>query len=794
MRIELFLLAAALLPRAASAQEALPSPDARFYGDRVRPFVAKHCQECHGGEKPKGNFRIDQLDPAFAGKPAEDRWRSVLEQLKAGAMPPKKKARPAESDVRAVTEWIGTRIGAVEAARRAAEGRVVLRRLNRLEYANTIRDLLDVQVDLKEVLALDSSMDGFDNVGAALHLSSFAMERYFEAADKALSTAIVNKPAPASSKKRYTLRESHQVTQAGEPAFRVMDDTVVCLTSVNWHRVWLPQFYPQEGGYYRFRISACGYQSGGKPVTFEVTGGPNGVDFFDAPADTPTEFEFIAYKEAHSSLGILPYGMGHPNAVKATGVEKYPGAGLAVQWVEVEGPLNESWPPSGHRRVFGDLPQKPLAKRRDRLETVSENPAADAAGILRSFARRAFRRTVTDEDLKPVAALVQSRLAEKDSFEQAVRVGLSALLMSRKFLFLDEQPGRLDGFALASRLSYFLWSSMPDEELLGLAERGALADPAALREQVERMLRSPKASAFTKNFCGQWLGLRDIDFTAPNHIAYPEYDEMLKLSMVREAELFFTELLQHDLSLMNFVASDFSMLNGRLARHYGIPGVDGLWEFRKVALPPGSHRGGVMTMAGVMKVTANGTSTSPITRGAWVLERILGTPPPKPPAGVPALEPDIRGATTIREQLAKHRTIETCAACHSRIDPPGFALESFDVIGGWRDSYRLSGWVKGAKPVKGKSYLEGAKVDPTGELPDGRKFQDVDEFKKLLLEEKDQITRSLAQRLVTYATGGAPEAADRPEIERVVARTREKNYGLRSLVHEIVQSRMFREK
>ena len=269
---------------------------------------------------------------------------------------------------------------------------------------------------------------------------------------------------------------------------------------------------------------------------------------------------------------------------------------------------------------------------------------------------------------------------------------------------------------------------------------------------------------------------------------------MLKLSMVREAELFFTELLRNDLSLTNIVTSDFSMLNGRLARHYGIPDVDGLWGFRKVALPPESHRGGVMTMAAVMKVTANGTSTSPITRGAWVLERILGTPPPKPPAGVPALEPDIRGATTIREQLAKHRTIETCAACHAQIDPPGFALESFDVIGGWRDFYRLTHWVKSAKSIKGKAYLEGAKVDPSGEMADGRRFQNIDELKQLLLREKDQIARAMAQRLMTYATGGAPEPADRSELDAIAARVREKNYGLRSLVHEVVQSRLFREK
>ncbi|HVE40819.1 MAG TPA: DUF1588 domain-containing protein, partial [Planctomycetota bacterium] len=277
-------------------------------------------------------------------------------------------------------------------------------------------------------------------------------------------------------------------------------------------------------------------------------------------------------------------------------------------------------------------------------------------------------------------------------------------------------------------------------------------------------------------------------------IAYPEYDEMLKLSMVKEAELFFTELLQKDLSLTNVVTSDFSMLNGRLAKHYGIPDVDGLWGFRKVALPPESHRGGFMTMAAVMKVTANGTSTSPIIRGAWVLDRILGTPPPKPPANVPALEPDIRGATTIREQLAKHRTIESCAACHAQIDPPGFALESFDVIGGWREFYRLERWVKGAKSIKGKQYLEGPKVDCTGEMADGRPFKDVDELKQLLLKEKDQVTRAMAQRLATYATGGAPEAADRSELDAIVARVRGKNYGLRSLVHEVVQSRLFREK
>jgi hypothetical protein len=295
------------------------------------------------------------------------------------------------------------------------------------------------------------------------------------------------------------------------------------------------------------------------------------------------------------------------------------------------------------------------------------------------------------------------------------------------------------------------------------------------------------------NFTSQWRGLRDIDFTEPSHL-YPEYDQTLRASMVRETELFFAEILKDDLSLSNFVAADFSMLNGRLAKHYGIPGLDG-WEFRKVTLPADSHRGGVLTMASVLKTTANGTSTSPVVRGAWVLERILGTPPPKPPADVPAIDPDTRGATTIRQQLAKHRQVATCAACHARIDPPGFALENFDVIGGWRENYRTSGLGQTVM-IDGQRmpYLKGPKVDAGDVTPDGQRFTNIDDFKQLLLKEKDQVTRALTEKLVTYATGGAPESGDKPEIEGIVRKVRDKNYGFRTLVHEIVQSKVFQEK
>ncbi|HEX5102919.1 MAG TPA: DUF1592 domain-containing protein, partial [Pirellulaceae bacterium] len=436
----------------------------------------------------------------------------------------------------------------------------------------------------------------------------------------------------------------------------------------------------------------------------------------------------------------------------------------------------------------------PIYNQSKRVEVVSENPTEDARRILKNFARRAFRRPVSDDDVQPLVKLVEAKMAGGNSFEMAVRAGLKGVLVSPSFLFLREPPGKLDDFALASRLSYFLWSSMPDEELYNLAAEGELSQPDVLRGQVERMLKDPKAQAFTENFVGQWLGLRDIDFTEPSHLLYPEYDAMLRESLVKETQLFFDELLQSDLSLTNFVASDFAMLNGRLAKHYGIPDIDG-WEFRKVALPPDSHRGGVLTMGSVLKVTANGTTTSPVMRGAWVLDRILGTPAPPPPAEVPVLEPDIRGATTIREQLAKHRQIETCAACHAKIDPPGFALESFDVIGGYREHYRTTGSGE-TVIVDGRrmSYHRGKPVDPSDVLPDGRRFANIDELKELLLADQDQLARALTMRLLTYATAARPAAADQPQIESIVNNIRDRNYGLRSLVHEIVQSDAFRSK
>ena len=762
--------------------------------------MAEYCAKCHGDEKPKGDFQISSLSPSLQDRASRDHWATVLKQLKSGEMPPEDKPRPDETTLNTFMQWIGQQLHAAAVEERTINGRVVLRRLNRSEYEHTVCDLLGISAGFQEMLALDGASNGFDNVGSALHISSFALERYLEAGNKALNLAIANTPQPPLIKQRYDLKQQHSVKLSQEAVFRHLDEGVVLFTSSPWTALSLSDFYPPEGGQYRIRISASAIQSDGKPVTYRVTTGElrgkSGlVGYFDAPPGNPTINEIVVRLEPRSGMAVLPYGLPRSDVITKTDVNKYPGPGLAVQWMEIEGPLHDSWPPASHVELFGDLKRQifPSTQINDYQQVVSENPDEDARRVLAKFLRRALRRTVNDEDITPYFKLFRGKLDEGQRFEESLRVALLAVLVSDEFLFLSENLGPLDDFALASRLSYFLWSSLPDEGLLKLAEAKRLHDSTVLQQQVDRMLADPKAGAFTENFTGQWLGLRNIDFTEPNYLIYPEFDHMLKVSMIRETELFFAEVLKNDLSLTNFVQSDFSMLNGRLAKHYGIPGPDG-WEFKKTALPEGCHRGGVMTMASVLKVTANGSYTHPVHRGVWFLERMHGKRPPNPPANTPVIEPDIRGTVGIRDQLSKHRQ-GSCAKCHVKIDPPGFALESFDVIGGWREHYRSSG--NGEEVVvdgRKMAYLRGQPVECADEFADGRKFQNIDEFKQLLLADKDQLTRALTRQLLTYATGARVQFADREDVTAIVKSIRTENYGLLSLIHRIVDSRPFLNK
>ena len=492
--------------------------------------------------------------------------------------------------------------------------------------------------------------------------------------------------------------------------------------------------------------------------------------------------------------------------------------GVVFRWLEVEGPIYDQWPPAGHKLLFGDLPMVNRAgaevnkdssktnrfgQRRFKpppgVEVISKKPMADAERLLRQFVWHAYRRPTDEADVKRFLPVVRSALKKGNTFTDAMIAAYTAVLCSPEFIYLEEKPGRLDDYALASRLAFFLWNSPPDDELRRCAEKKQLHEPDVLRAQTERLLADPKSRRFVDAFLDYWLELRKITATAPDANLYSDYylDDLLTESALEETRLFFSELLRDDLPARNVVASDFTMLNERLAAHYGLPKVEGV-ALRRQSLPKDSVRGGFMTQAAVLKVTANGTTTSPVLRGAWIMERILGQKPPPQPASVPAIDPDIRGAVTIRQQLDKHRTLETCNACHAKIDPAGFALESFDVMGGWRDRYRSEAGGELAQGIakSGQKFAfhYALPVDASGELPDSRKFHDVRELKQLLLTNENQLARNLARQLAVYATGAPIHFADREPIEQILERASSSHYGVRSLIHELVQSELFRNK
>ena len=756
-------------------------------------FLKDHCLRCHGPEKSKGDLRLDLLDTDFSKPSTFERWREVVSRTQSGEMPPKKEPRPSAVQVQTFVRQLNARLDKASLKQRST-GRVVLRRLNRVEYENTVRDLFAVDMRVKEMLPEDAVAQGFDNVGAALNISPVLMERYLEAADAVITAALAPVHKLESKTERFNLYDSL-------PTWFVagvwkQDDGVILYRSSGDSSTDLRQFKAPAPGRYRFRVAASAHNSE-TPLpmamllgNFVVSGNySRHLGYFDAPPGTPAVIEFEERLGAkNDTIKVTPVALPYVY-LNHKNMPEYPGPGLKIHWMEVEGPFPEPWPTESYRRVFGAADPK-------------TGTLADAEKLIRALLPRAFRRPVREGEEKPFVALVAKSLEMGQPFEAALRTGYKAVLASPKFLFLREPAGPLDDHALAARLSYFLWSTTPDDTLAALADQGELHKPAVLRAQVERMLSHPKARAFTENFTGQWLSLRDIGATTPDKMLYPEWEEHLQWSAVRETHLFFEELLKQNLSVRNFVDSDFAMLNGRLAKHYGIPDVHGV-ALRKVALKPEWHRGGVLTHASVLKVTANGTSTSPVLRGVWLLDRVLGRPAPPPPPNVPAIEPDIRGAKTIRDQLAKHRQTENCAGCHSRIDPPGFALENYDVIGGWRDRYRVvaerKDWVNNrtgplGKYLKAYEYGLGLPVDAGDVLPDGRKFATVEEFKRLLLADPEQIARCLTEKLVTYATGQPVGFGDHAAVQRILAEAKPTDYGLRSLVHAVAASDLFRNK
>jgi hypothetical protein len=502
---------------------------------------------------------------------------------------------------------------------------------------------------------------------------------------------------------------------------------------------------------------------------------------------------------------------------------------VAFRWMEVEGPLYDDTSTAGYELLFDNLELRKLeagqkglpievvsraAARGGRrggpaggpanfateqvpVEVVTDNPMQDAERLLRRFMARAYRRPVVEADVQRFMEVIRGELNQGIGFAESMLTGYTAVLASPGFVVLEEKPGRLDDYALASRLSFFLWNSEPDLALRTLAARGELRQPAVLRAQAERLLNDPKAQRFVQAFLNYWLDVRKMEETTPSNALYNDYylDDMLTEAALAETQLFFDELLRRDLPARNIVDSDFTFANEHLAGHYGLKGVKGV-AMRRISLPADSPRGGFMTHASVLKVTANGTTTSPVMRGKWIMERILGYEVPLPPATVPAVEPDIRGAVTIRQQLDKHSADESCASCHRKIDPPGFALESFDVMGAWRDRYRglsdevepVVGFGKNGHPF---AFHYARPAESSGRLPDGRPFANVRDFKRLILEDEVPIARNLAKQLTIYATGAPIIFSDRLELEQIIHKTKARGYGVRSIVHEIIQSELF---
>lgn len=792
-------------------------------GGRLEPMFDQHCYECHDADAKKGGLDLTALKWRPDDIENLQQWTKVFDKVERGEMPPKKKERPAAEVNRSFLETLGGELHGFSRTKQEREGRVVYRRLNRNEYVQTLHDLLGIDTPLRDLLPEDGTAGGFDNVGAALNLSAVHLERYLQAADLALKEATVSVPRPETRRVRTDYGETWHDWKA--PGFQKSQWThsPEGLLAIRWSGgngphgelgAWSP---PVPDARYRFRIRAkamidktgpnAGKNDAARPdrhVILKValtdwprTGLTFGNTYFEM---SPTEFREFTYEARvprGKTLWLSPY-----RAVPEKPDERAMVAGICavIEWVDIEGPLQEEWPPRGHRLLYGDLPLRPAdpkAPGKD-LRAVSAQPEADARRLLAAFLPKVFRRPVSEAEVSAHVALFAEQMGKGRRFDEALRAAYKMALCSPNFLFLHEQPGALDDHALASRLSYGLWSTAPDAELTALAAQKKLRDPAVLRAQTERLLASPKAKRFTQNLLGGWLNLRDIDFTQPDTKLYPEFEQYLQQSMVAETHAYFEAMLSGNLGVSHVIHSDFAMLNERLAEHYGIPGVKG-HELRKVALRPDSRRGGFLTQGAVLKVSANGTSTSPVVRGAYVLDRLLGTPPDPPPKDVPAIEPDIRGATTIREQLDKHRNQPACAGCHARLDPPGFALENYDVTGRWRTAYRAIPDSAKDKVVNIpgsdiRHYTRGKPVDPSFAMADGRAFKDMDEFKRILLAEPKQLARCVTEKLVVHLTGAPIQFADREVVEAIVERTARDGHGLRTLLHEVIQSRLFTHK
>lgn len=756
-------------------------------------FLENNCYECHDSFDQEGELDLETLEFDPSNRSSLKRWSYILDRVHDGEMPPKDKL---DDDERAAfLRDLDKTLHATSQVHQKTKGRVRSRRLNRIEYENTMHDLLGIDLPLVELLPEDPAPEGFSNIAESQQLSYHLLEKHLEIVDLSLDTAFNRALAPTPTYKRVldasqVGSDYQRVRQNFRQAILHKGHAVSISSNNNYHGRVINAAVP-ESGWYRIQVTAKAFNPPeGRGVWTQIQSGIISakaptmywVGSFLAGKEHET-FTFETWMQQGHMLEIRP---GDNTLKKISGqvvsrgyaVNKKGTIGTAVKALTIE---------RIHRGLPSDKVKKLLFGKHQIVEgqLISETPAEDLAKLIRRFATRAFRRPVDAKELASYQQFARDTLDSSGSFQDALRAGYRAVLSSPRVLFFTEKPGRLDDYSIASRLSYFLWSSPPDFALLKAAKEGKLSDPAILRQHTERLLKSPRSDTFVRNFSDSWLSLKDIDFTTPDIQLYPEFDKILKNAMLDETRGFIREMIDADLSVTNVIDSDFAMLNERLARHYGIPGIT-TSQVTKVPLPPQHRRGGLITHGSVLKVTANGTTTSPVIRGLWLLENILGVYIAPPPDGTPAVEPDIRGSVTIREQLDKHRNSKSCMACHIKIDPPGFALENYDVIGGWRENYRAL--------KTERKWTKGLPVDASYEFPDGSTFDNITGFKKLTLSQPENIARNLLEKLLVYSTGATIEFADRREIEKIVKGLFEEKHGLRSLIHAAVQSDIFLSK
>ena len=795
--------------------------------DLPTQFLSTYCIDCHGPDTQKSDRRFDGLNEAITDLKQLDLWQEIVDQLNLGEMPPPKKKQP---DADEKTKTIASITAGIAAARTelASSGQhTVMRRLNRFEYQQTIGDLLSLNVQAWNPAAdfpPDVKVHGFDNNGRELVTSGMLLDHYLDAAKEAVTRATRFGARPES--KQYAQQTPYYFDgkdKAKLPKifhvdrFRFIPDTPYTDMYGRHYRGGHIGFRPLYGGVaqsgmYTIRVKAAAVDRdhpygnalddfrNGDPLVLEVatvdregsvesTGSittERSVGLAELTSDQPAWYEWTTHitqgfepevrfrngttatkrlvriitQKASEHPEVAPFANMKPGYDKSHGLLKvYRGPKLRIYDIRVEGPHVDQWPPAGHALMYGGLKPDDLNR-----STITQR--------LRVFAAGAFRRPLRSDELKPIERMVIGKLDGGMEPLSALQLGFQTILCSPSFIYMQEGKGTLDGYSLASRLSYFLWSSQPDATLLEHAKAGRLADANVLDAEVDRMLKDPRSERFVNQFVRRWLDWDNIGEMPVSGEFRVYYRDNLEAAMASETTTFFRHILDQNLPPRDFISADYTFANRELAAHYGLPAIEGN-QLRQVSTE-GTVRGGLMTQGSFLTASANGVDTSPVVRGIYALEKVLGYTPPSPPDDVPEIEPDIRGALTVREELAKHRSIATCAECHRKIDPLGFALENFDPIGAWRTEYGR--------------HLP---VDASGKLPSGEAFDDIRQLRTLLIERHEQFTRSLTEKLMTYAIGREVEVGDRPAIDEILAELHGNKGGLRDLIRLVVMSKSF---